>query len=65
MITVVSLLVVCVSGMKGEAAAQERVKIAYSSADASNFVWYASADTGFYRGERLNSTSDLPPISDL
>lgn len=26
------------------AVAQERIKIAYSSADASNFVWYAAVD---------------------
>ena len=31
------------------AVAQERIKIAYSSADASNFVWYAALDTGFYK----------------
>lgn len=35
------------------AAAQERVKIAYSSADASNFVWYAAVDTGFYKKNGL------------
>jgi NitT/TauT family transport system substrate-binding protein len=34
--------------------AQERVKIAYSSADASNFVWYAAVDTGFYKKNGLD-----------
>jgi NitT/TauT family transport system substrate-binding protein len=29
--------------------AQERVKIAYSSADASNTVWFTALDTGMYR----------------
>jgi NitT/TauT family transport system substrate-binding protein len=33
--------------------AQERIKIAYSSADASNFVWYAALDTGFYKKNGL------------
>jgi NitT/TauT family transport system substrate-binding protein len=37
-----------------DAAAQERIKIAYSSADASNFVWYASVDTGFYKKNGLD-----------
>ncbi len=32
---------------------QERIKIAYSSADASNFVWYAAVDTGFYKKNGL------------
>lgn len=35
------------------AVAQERIKIAYSSADASNFVWYAAVDTGFYKRNGL------------
>jgi NitT/TauT family transport system substrate-binding protein len=36
------------------AAAQERIKIAYSSADASNFVWYAALDTGFYKKQGVD-----------
>jgi NitT/TauT family transport system substrate-binding protein len=31
------------------ASAQERVKIAYSSADASNTVWFTALDSGLYR----------------
>src|SRR5215813_10706831 len=31
------------------ALAQERVKIAYSSADASNTVWFTALDAGLYR----------------
>ena len=34
--------------------AQERVKIAYSSPDATNFVWFAAQDTGFYRKNGLD-----------
>ena len=29
--------------------AQERVKIAYSSADASNTIWFTALDGGMYR----------------
>src|SRR4030095_3665438 len=29
--------------------AQERIKIAYSSADASNTVWFTALDAGLYR----------------
>ena len=34
--------------------AQERVKIAYSSADASNVVWFTALDTGLYRKHGLD-----------
>jgi NitT/TauT family transport system substrate-binding protein len=34
--------------------AQERMKIAYSSADASNAIWYLSLDAGFYRKHGLD-----------
>src|ERR671915_1127833 len=34
---------------RAELAAQERMKIAYSSADASNAVWFLALDAGLYR----------------
>ncbi|HEX2929948.1 MAG TPA: ABC transporter substrate-binding protein, partial [Candidatus Binatia bacterium] len=34
--------------------AQERVKIAYSSADASNVVWFTALDGGIYRKHGLD-----------
>jgi NitT/TauT family transport system substrate-binding protein len=34
--------------------AQERVKIAYSSADASNVVWFTALDAGIYRKHGLD-----------
>ena len=34
--------------------AQERVKIAYSSADASNVVWFTALDSGLYRKHGLD-----------
>lgn len=45
------LLVVflCGFGLAGSVSAQERLKIAYSSADASNTVWFTALDAGFYR----------------
>src|SRR5262245_62254071 len=36
------------------AVAQERVKIAYSSADASNTVWFTALDAGLYRKHGLD-----------
>jgi NitT/TauT family transport system substrate-binding protein len=39
--------------LSAESYSQERIKIAYSSADASNFVWYAAVDTGFYKKNGL------------
>jgi NitT/TauT family transport system substrate-binding protein len=36
------------------APAQERVKIAYSSADASNAVWYIALDSGLYKKHGLD-----------
>lgn len=35
--------------LTGSAVAQERIKIAYSSADASNTVWFTALDGGMYR----------------
>lgn len=37
-----------------EGHAQERLKIAYSSPDATNFVWFAALDAGFYRKNGLD-----------
>src|SRR5882672_12748099 len=36
------------------ARAQERLKIAYSSADASNTVWFTALDAGMYRKYNLD-----------
>ncbi len=36
------------------AGAQERIKIAYSSADASNTVWFTALDSGLYRKHGLD-----------
>ena len=36
-------------------AAQERLKIAYSSADASNTVWFTALDAGLYRKYGLDA----------
>jgi NitT/TauT family transport system substrate-binding protein len=48
------LWLICLFVFAGSADAQERVKIAYSSADASNFVWYAAVDTGLYKKNGLD-----------
>ena len=49
-----SLLVLSSIGSYAPGAAQERVKIAYSSADASNAIWYLALDSGLYRKHRLD-----------
>src|SRR5258706_1560454 len=33
---------------------QERLKTVYSSADATNFVWFAALDAGFYKKHGLD-----------
>jgi hypothetical protein len=51
---VIFVLLVGACGPSG-AQAQERLKIAYSSADASNTVWFTALDAGIYKkcgGER-------------
>src|SRR5512134_1989699 len=44
-----SLLVLSIAGGPTPGSAQDRVKIAYSSADASNVVWFTALDGGIYR----------------
>lgn len=48
------ILPLAIGAALGEARAQERVKIAYSSADASNAVWFTAFDAGFYRKHGLD-----------
>ena len=45
---------VLVAGAYTVGLAQERVKIAYSSADASNVVWFTALDSGLYRKHGLD-----------
>jgi NitT/TauT family transport system substrate-binding protein len=49
-----SLLVLLAAGGFAPGRAQERVKIAYSSADASNVVWFTALDAGIYRKHGLD-----------
>ena len=49
-----SLLVLSSFGSYAPSVAQERVKIAYSSADASNVVWFTALDGGIYRKHGLD-----------
>jgi len=48
------LLAIGVWSHPGAAYAQERMKIAYSSADASNAIWFLSQDAGLYRKHGLD-----------
>jgi NitT/TauT family transport system substrate-binding protein len=48
-----ALLLLVSIGSYTQSSAQERVKIAYSSADASNVVWFTALDAGIYRKHGL------------
>src|SRR5688572_18074747 len=43
--------------------AQEKIKVVYSSADATNFVWYAAQDGGFYKKHGLEVELIFVPSS--
>ncbi len=47
--TIALALMLALFGIHSSSLAQERLKIAYSSADASNTVWFTAVDAGFYR----------------
>ena len=44
-------------------AAQERIKISYSSADATNVVWFTALDAGFYKKYRIDAELIFIPSS--
>ena len=46
-----------------DGSAQERLKVVYSSADATNFVWYAAQDGGFYKKHGLDVELIFVPSS--
>ena len=46
-----------------QGSAQERLKVVYSSADATNFVWYAAQDGGFYKKHGLDVELIFVPSS--
>jgi len=48
------VLILCAGWHEAALYAQERVKIAYSSADASNAVWFLALDAGLYRKNGLD-----------
>jgi NitT/TauT family transport system substrate-binding protein len=51
---IAALLVVMIPGTVNLGHAQEPVKIAYSSADASNAIWYIALDSGLYKKHGLD-----------
>ncbi len=51
-ITVLLALIVC---FPAEIGAQERIKLDYSSVDASNAVWYVAQDLGFFNQNGLDT----------
>src|SRR5918995_3054467 len=50
----IGLAVVFLLVLAGHSSSQERIKIAYSSADASNVVWFTALDAGLYRKHGLD-----------
>ena len=48
------LAVFAVLAFRADSPGQERLKIAYSSADASNVVWFTALDAGIYRKHGLD-----------
>src|SRR5918993_3177812 len=50
----VGLLLLLFFASYAPSTAQERVKIAYSSADASNVVWFTALDAAIYRKHGLD-----------
>jgi NitT/TauT family transport system substrate-binding protein len=52
--TATILLALCLVAGEGNLPAQEKIKVVYSSADATNFVWYGAQDAGFYRKHGLD-----------
>jgi NitT/TauT family transport system substrate-binding protein len=51
-----TIAIVMVSlALTGQGSAQEKIKIEYSSVDASNAVWYTAQDVGFFKKNGLDS----------
>ena len=50
----IGLAVVFLLVLAAQSFSQERIKIAYSSADASNVVWFTALDAGLYRKHGLD-----------
>lgn len=51
-VTVLAVIIAC---FLTEAAAQEKIKLDYSSVDASNAVWYTAQEVGFFKKNGLDS----------
>ncbi|HWL72807.1 MAG TPA: ABC transporter substrate-binding protein, partial [Burkholderiaceae bacterium] len=60
---VIALTASIVTGTTAVLPAQEKIKIVYSSADATNFVWYAAQDGGFYKKHGLEVELIFVPSS--
>ena len=59
-LTIISLLALAKTV---DVSAQERLRLVYSSADATNFVWYAALDGGFYKKHGLDVDLIFVPSS--
>lgn len=59
-LTIISLLALANTV---DVSAQERLRLVYSSADGTNFVWYAALDGGFYKKHGLDVDLIFVPSS--
>ena len=59
-LTIISLLALAKTV---DVSAQERLRLVYSSADGTNFVWYAALDGGFYKKHGLDVDLIFVPSS--
>ncbi|MBM4261947.1 MAG: ABC transporter substrate-binding protein [Deltaproteobacteria bacterium] len=58
---IVAVLLACNAGALAQA--QERLKIAYSSADSTNVIWYTALEAGFYKKHGLDVELIFIPTS--
>ncbi len=49
------VILLVLAGAQARATAQEKIKLDYSSVDASNAVWYTAQDRGFFKKHGLDS----------
>ena len=63
LLIVSALTVLIIAADNPTVPAQDKIKVVYSSADATNFVWYAAQDAGFYKKHGLEVELIFVPSS--
>jgi NitT/TauT family transport system substrate-binding protein len=62
-LTLIASTAIVFAGANTDLPAQDKIKVVYSSADATNFVWYAAQDAGFYKKHGLEVELIFVPSS--